>query len=293
MSIFVQVLKESTTIGLSKSIRALEEFSYQELAPGYSLLHWRNDDQVNRDERQLFRQYTTRSPLLDGVLERIARRGSGCEAQFEGVHAKGLLAAFLLDSLATSLPSDPVWQVARLRVCILEMDDIGEIHSTDENILHAATPHHVREHAPLFEARRRRLAASGRDIVEQRGSLLPRLRFCGDVEQALTHMAPSDPGLSWVRGRLFELNDRCAGWAEGEFPHHMLRGSPSRESETVHNNDELRGLRLFTCPDGQKRYFEWHLKYHAHNLRLHYFPKDDERLVLIGYIGPHLRTARY
>ena len=293
MSAFVQTLKESTRIGLSNSIRALEEFSYQELAPGYSLPHWRNDVRVNRDERQLFRQYTTRSPLLDGALERIVERWPGCEAHFEGALAKGLLAAFLLDSLAASLPSDPVWQVARLRVRILELDGNGEIGSTDQTILHAASPQHVREHAPLFEARRRQLADSGRNIVEQRESLLPRFRFCGNVEQALRDMGPNDPGLGWVRRSLFELNDRCAAWTEGEFQHDMLRGSPSRESETVGNNDELRRLRVFSSPDGQERYFEWHLKYHAQNLRLHYFPKNDERVVLIGYIGPHLRTARY
>jgi hypothetical protein len=106
MSTFVHMLAEATRIGLSRTVRTLEEFSYQELAPGYSVFQWRNDRQVNRDEQRLFRQYTTRSPLLDGALDEIARWEPGCEAQFGGVHAKGLLAAFLRDGLAASLLSD-------------------------------------------------------------------------------------------------------------------------------------------------------------------------------------------
>lgn len=293
MSVFVQTLAESKRVGLSLSIRVLEGFLCQELAPGYSVVHWRNDRQVNRDEQRLFRQFATRTPLLDGVLERIVQRHTGCEARFEGIDAKGLLAAFLLDDLAVSLASDEVWQASRLKASILELDEDGGLRSTDEVILHAASPGHVREHAALFEARRRDLAETGRDVVERREALLPRLRFCGNVEDTLIAMGPNDERLAWVRRGLFELNDYCSAWTEGEFPHGMLRGSPSIESESVDSNDELRRLRLFSCADGEQRYFRWHLKNKSLNLRLYYFPKDDEHIVLIGYIGPHLRTARY
>ena len=67
-----------------------------------------------------------------------------CEAKFEGIEAKGLLVAFLLDSLSVSLPSDPAWQTARLSVSILELDEGGDPVLTDEIILHAASPECVR-----------------------------------------------------------------------------------------------------------------------------------------------------
>ena len=126
MSTFVRTLAELASINPSRILRTLEEFSYQELAPNYWFVHWRNDRQVNRDERELFRLYTTKSPLLNDVLEQIVQRERGCEAKFEGIEAKGLLVAFLLDSLSVSLPSDPAWQTARLSVSILELDEGGD-----------------------------------------------------------------------------------------------------------------------------------------------------------------------
>ena len=293
MSTFVRTLAELASINPSRILRTLEEFSYQELAPDYSVVQWRNDRQVNRDERELFRLYTTKSPLLNDVLEQIVQRERGCEAKFEGIEAKGLLVAFLLDSLSVSLPSDPAWQTARLSVSILELDEGGDPILTDEIILHAASPECVRELAPLFEVRIRDHAASGRDIVEHKGMLLPKLRFCGNVEETLIGMGPNDPGFAWVRRSLLELNDHCRTWVEGEFRHSMLRGSPAPESQSVDDNDDLRRLRLFACADGKERYFRWHMKNKSLNLRLHYFPKNDEHIVLIGYIGPHLPTARY
>ena len=122
--------------------------------------------------------------------------------------------------------------------------------------------------------------------------LLPKLRFCGNVEETLIGMGPNDPGFAWVRRSLLELNDHCRTWVEGEFRHSMLRGSPAPESQSVDDNHDLHRLRLFAC-DEAKSGILMHMKNKSLDLRLHYFPKNDEHLVLILYIGPHLPTARY
>jgi hypothetical protein len=286
MEALVRTLAEASRNGFPRSLRTMEEFAYQELAPGYTLVQWRNDAAVERDVRQLFRQYTTRSPLLDGVLFEVRERARGCEARFEGVEGKGLLAAFLLDGLAASVPSDPIWRTARLSVRIIELEEDGRVRNV-------SSPAEVRELAPALNEARRLAARTGRQLVEQRLSLLPHLRFCGDVDTVLRGMGENDERLHWLRTRLFELNDVCASWAEGEFPHDSLAGRPSSESQSVNENEALRRLRLFTCDDGEVRYFERHLKNNFLNLRMYYFPKSDERIVLVGYIGRHLPTAQY
>jgi hypothetical protein len=280
-------------VGLPRSLRTLESFTVQELAPGYNLAQWRNDQQVDRDIRQLFRQYATKSPLLDGVLESVIERAGGCEATVEGCAGEGLLVAYLLDWIAISLPSDAVWDTARLSITFAEMTDGGGIDQIQDVLQHASTPQHISLHEPQLEAYRRTIARTGRELVEQIEHLLPRLRFCGHVIQALQDMGPNDPRFTWVRHCLFELNERCGHWVDGGFPHEGLRGCPSPESQAVANNQELRRLRVFRCPDGQERYFEWHLKHIGLNLRLHYFPEERERVVLVGYVGRHLPTALY
>jgi len=110
--------------------------------------------------------------------------------------------------------------------------------------------------------------------------LLPNIRFCDDAEAALSTAQQHDQAFSWMRRCLFELNDCCRRWSGGPFPHEELRCKPTPESESISNNPELRRLRTFVCPDGAKRYFQWHLKNFGRNLRLHYFPMKRKELSL-------------
>jgi hypothetical protein len=293
MEALVRTLAEASRSGFPHSLRTLEAFSYQELAPDYTMAQWRNDAAVERDLRQFFRRYATRSPLLDGVLHEVRERALGCEARFEGVEAKGLLAAFLLGDLAASVPSESVWRGTRLSVQITELEEDGRVSQTDEIVRNVSSALDVQEVAPEFTEARRLATTDGRHLVDHRPSLLPHLRFCGEVDAALSGLGENADRLRWVRARLFDLNDTCISWTQGEFPHHRLAGRPSLESQSVYENEYLRRLRLFRCDDGQVRYFEWHLKNNFLNIRLHYFPKTDERIVLVGYIGRHLPTSKY
>ena len=236
MNTLVQTLAATARIGLPRSLRTLESFAIQQITPDYNVAQWRNDSQVNRDLRQLFRSYVTKSPLLDGVLEALAERVRGCEGKFEGVECKGLLVAHLLDCLAISLPSDPAWGAAKLDIRIYELEASAGLLESNETVLHASTPEHVVEHTTEFQSRRRSLVATGRDLVERREQLLPNIRFCSNVEASVVDLGRNDPRLVWLERCLFELNDHCNNWSEGEFPHERLRSRAS--PNTVH-------LRLF------------------------------------------------
>ena len=59
-------------------------------------------------------------------------------------------------------------------------------------------------------------------------------------------------------------------------------------------------LREFTCPDGQKRSFAYHLKGMPGHWRIHIWAdvaadfgkmEDASKKILVGHIGPHLPTA--
>jgi hypothetical protein len=292
MDTLVRTLSATAKLGLPRSLRTLGSLSDQKIAPGYSVAQWRNDPQVNHELRQLFRLYSTKSPLLDGVLESFVDRARGCEGKFQGFECKGLLAAYLLDSVAISLPSDAAWRANKLEIVLSELDEDG-LNESAQPILHCSSPEHVAGHAAELTSRQRQIVATGRDLVENRDRLLPNIEFCHDSEVALSALGQNDPGLSWVRRCLFELNDYCAQWLMGPFHHEELRCRPTPESESVSNNPELRRLRTFVCPDGEIRYFQWHLKNIGRNLRLYYFPSEKEHIVIVGYIGPHLQTQRY
>jgi hypothetical protein len=289
----VQTLIATSRIGLSRSLRTFEDFSNQELAPGYYVYNWRNDPVVNADERRLFSSFITKSPLLDGLADSIMDRARGCEATFEGVAAKGLLVAFIQEFLAVSFASDAAWLVSRLEIQLSELDADGNLERGIQAVRHASRSADVDDLAEHFRSRQRREAVSGEDLVDRREELLPHVRFCGDVAQALRGIGRNDQRLGVLRRWLYELNDCCANWLHGPFPHGSLRARPSCESRTVYDNVGLRRLRMFRCPDGQERYFEWHMKNLGLNLRLHYLPTSEGHIVSIGYIGPHLPTQQY
>ena len=59
----------------------------------------------------------------------------------------------------------------------------------------------------------------------------------------------------------------------------------STESQSVKNNPDLNKFRLFTI-DGEKVYFDNHLKNLSNGYRIYFLKKDEK--IYIGYIGKHL-----
>lgn len=291
MGVLVRVLAEASRAGFPRSIRIVHELLYRELAPGYTLVQWRNDSAVNRDERRLWGLYSTRTPLLDGTLKEIVDRARCCQAFVDGVEGRGLLASLVLDALAISLPSDPAWSKQEVCVRLVELAENDELIESEEWLAHASEPEHLRLLGPRIQEERRGQVKSGRDLLLLGPQVLPNLRFCGDVPTTLAELGENDPQFGWVKRCLFELNDCCGRWDEMGFPHTTLRAKPSPESRSVWNDATLRAMRVFLCPDGQQLYFDWHMK--GPGIRLHYYPQDAQRIVLIGYIGRHLRTSLF
>jgi len=72
------------------------------------------------------------------------------------------------------------------------------------------------------------------------------------------------------------------------FNHHSLPFDHCNTAETVRNTPSLKREREFWLPNGQKKYFEQHIKMSS-GYRLHFFPDNETRQVYVGYIGPHLK----
>jgi hypothetical protein len=49
--------------------------------------------------------------------------------------------------------------------------------------------------------------------------------------------------------------------------------------------------RVFDCPDGQQRTFDWHMRCNPNEWRIHFSPERPR--IFVGYIGPHLPTVLF
>jgi hypothetical protein len=137
---------------------------------------------------------------------------------------------------------------------------------------------------------------SGKDLLSDFSQLFPGLRLCDKAESQLACWSASQNLLQQVTESLAALNRFSEKWANDEFAvysHENLNNSGlsrqvSGESETVRNNKKLRKQREFFLPTGIKVFFENHVKL-TKGYRIHFYPCNQEKIIYIGYIGPHLK----
>ena len=91
--------------------------------------------------------------------------------------------------------------------------------------------------------------------------------------------------------RLFELERYCQESTTGAFEPTRLSTKASPESQVTLN--QYGKERTFLCPDDIERTFSWHLRLTPGAWRLYFIPFPKTRKMIIGYIGPHLRTVKY
>jgi hypothetical protein len=135
---------------------------------------------------------------------------------------------------------------------------------------------------------------NGLDLIAQADRMYPKIEICEVAERQIRAMTGTEKYFCWVLDALDTANREMLAWNGGPFPHHMLPGKPAPESGSVMNNRRLRAMRCFRTRRGEDLPFEWHMKHKAENQRIHYLvdPKRS-RLLMIGYVGPHLPTPTY
>lgn len=302
MSRFIKTFVTATgTYKFNRIVRMQDEhINSLELAPDYPLARWRNDREVRREEREFLRVLKTKYPYL---VEHAKAEDAALtmECYWNNMPAVGLCAAFLLDTLAISLLSDPVWDTSRVEVMVQELDSEGEWFEYTEQVHNISTIHHLRELASWITQRQQaerkqqyQNIQTGAELWEQRSTLFPLLEFCSVVQEHLHMHAPQHNDLKAISQRLLYLEQYSQRWQEsgGNFDTEHLPGNASPESPATLQHGVYGPQRRFQCPDGEKRTFSWHMKM-PDGWRLYFYPDESRHVIIIGYIGPHLKTVKH
>ena len=286
MTDLVQTLRSAMLHGTKGVLRTQSGFRGLVLADGYPFDRWANDGYVDRDARFFLLQLTTKAPYCQDHAA-LEDRVRGVECRFSGCAALGLGVAHLLDTLAVSLASDPIWDAWQLWLQCEELREGAEIACSTEQVHHACFPDHVIRNALWIKERLRGDVRSGRELWERRDELLPSLQFCDSVKHQLEELIPLL--VPAVARHLFALDSYCRDWTAGGFNPSEIPLTISMESEPTLAQYGLE--RTFTCPDGVSRLFNWHSKGTPGPFRIHFVPAGPGELI-IGYVGRHLRTVR-
>jgi hypothetical protein len=288
MAGLVQTVKSAMLHGVKGALRTRSSLYGTILSEGYQFERWANDRTVNADERLFLLRLTTRSPywLGDILLE---NRVGVSECCFDWNPAMGLGVAFLLDTLAVSLASNSIWDEWLIPLNCAELTTDGDISYSDEVVHHASAPLHVEQNATWIQQRLRGDLHSGRELWDRREEVLPSLEFCPGVQTQLETLAPEL--LSAVVRHLSALQTYCSTWTSGGFNKDAIPLTISVESEST--LARFGAERTFVCHDGIPRTFSLHTKGTPGPFRIYLLAEAQPGKLTIGYIGPHLPTARF
>lgn len=296
MSDLMQTVLLAAKYGVRSIIRTQSNLDSEELALNYPIARWRNDSNVDIELRRFFRLLVTKSPFLEDISNQDIERSVSLSDFFHNKdQAIGLGVAYWLDALPISLRSEPRWYDSHLQIRIAQIDDSGEMTDTVEEIIHASTDDHIREHLGWINDRLRKddqiSVRDGMAIWKHKEDWFPCLYFSEKVEEQLQTLPRGNLLLMPIMKRLHELEDFCKSWHEGPFDHNNMLSKVTNESDAT--MEMYGGERTFRCYDGTPRTFRWHVRLTPGAWRLYFYPLPEERKLIIGYIGPHLRTVHF
>jgi len=270
---------------IKRKLRAESDFNYLLLAPNYLLVQWRNDPNVDLEARRFLKALQDKN---DPPLPDLADLGT--EVRYRGEKAIGLNYAFVFNALALSLRSDSQWDCSRIELEVTLIDDNEELITTNENVIHASCQDHAQEHADWIKNYTCKEVRDGLELWNRKDELFPNLIFCEAVSEQVQSLGAENPILQLVKNRLSKFEEYCKSWTEEAFNPKSL-GNVSPESQITLQNPKYRKERTFICPDGMERVFSLHAKLSS-GWRIYFFP-NEERKMIIGYVGPHLPTVKY
>jgi len=270
-----------------------------ELAPGYFWREWfgkyKNDNNFKEMIRS-FKSMLTQTPLfkaedVGGSLELFDVRETKTDR-----HYSALRATLWYESLLCSFPSQSPWNANPLSVIVESCDSFGTMHEENKeltNVFNMAIWEVIK--VSLIQDRDRNVR-KGKELWAQCKKEYPYLQFCGKCPSQLQNWSSGLVVLNQAKECFYQLNLYAEKMTKRQvkgYSHQQLRGQGllhevSGESSSVRNDHKKKEQRMFYTPDGRKEFFEKHAKL-ANGFRLHFFPKPQNGIIYIGYIGPHLK----
>lgn len=287
MTGLVKTLVSAASYGIGKSLRTQENFYAMELAPNYTLSNWLTDNAVTKEEQSFLRTLSTKIPYLAGLeSSAIAEEAKISDFSFQGQPASGLGISYLLDGLAVSILSSNIWDRSVITLTMAQLDQSGNITEEDVLVKHSARPSHLPEHQQWITTRRQDELRDVNDLWYRRQEFFPSLHFCEAVRDQIINLNPTNPAFRQIKKRMFEFQNYCNGWNDGPFAPDRLPSRTTTESSATLNRYSQQ--RTFRCPDGIDRVFSWHIRLTPGAWRIYFYPEENNKIIFIGYIGPHL-----
>lgn len=263
-----------------------------ELAVGYTISDWWAS--ADRDRRMLLLEIAPKTDFPHEVG--VALRDRFYLSEFlheDGVSreredARGLGAAFLLDGIAVSIPSEEQWQATRIPIRHMWLDERGTERGRDVEVLNLSGLNDgERVNDSLLEKRQHGLMGQLSSLPARKRECFPHLVFGLDVDGHIADLPTAFLG-TLVR-KLILLDDAARTWRR--TPTMTFPTLSDCRSESKPTMDKYGDLRVYRDPEGVDRTYKLHCA--LGDYRIHFRIMHEPRCLEIGYVGKHLPTKRF
>jgi len=189
--------------------------------------------------------------------------------------------AYLLDSLAVSLPSEDIWNFHQLYLNTQWLEENGELDTKKVQISHAAQPDHIPQLAGWISSRLATAVADSQNLWGQKHTLFPHLTFCEAISAQICPLHRGTPLFRQIVKRIFEIEVYCVAWHGGPFQPEQLPFKATVDSEATLRQYETE--RTFSCQEAGAVTFSWHGRLTPAAWRIYFDPAIGPGRMRIGY----------
>nr|WP_321376484.1 hypothetical protein [uncultured Bacteroides sp.] len=256
-----------------------------QLMNDYSIGQWIEDENVDGDLKSKFLSIVSTSPLVN--REEISRFESE-NCYYEGQLGAGIKAALFYNTFCINFFIGNYVDKISLPIKHEYISD-GELKNDDEIIKCFTTSSDVLKHKDWFLNFQNENLQRSKDLWDKRTEFFPNLILCEAVKSQISRLGKST-NLTNIIERLRALNEVASSWTTGDFNYQQINDSYrlTIHPESTLTLDNYKQCRIFSLPDKRKELFDLHII--TGNLRIHFYPDNNEKKIYIGYIGHHLKT---
>lgn len=285
----VTVIRNLSHLRESDPIVSSQTLWDRQVCEGYTVHHLLND--IGRDQMIWFKHLVRKGPYIESILDNSLAYHE-CLFGQEDVTSTSLAGAIFLEGTLSSLQDTDRFSSEHISLKYRE----GDLPFNDYSVWNAFDPGNIDQLVRKISTDIIENLSSWNDFWERRSALFPELSFCECVKEQLQRLSFSVTNVKIIRRHLTAMDGYCKRIREeqaGFTPDYTAMGIRA-SGESPKTLARYGYQREFECPDGRVRLFSWHTKQYGKNLRIHFYPPDEETdILIIGYIGPHLDTIKF
>jgi hypothetical protein len=279
---FSMILNYLRDKGYYKSIRSMVDIKSLDIVEGTNLQKLLGEIRDRDMRRRVTSLFTNKVIPFEYPISPTGEELGLIEYRYLDERVDEIGYADIFQTLLISFNSDEKWDKDRLTLKKIILEESGDYIEQEVEIYNASRSEHLEDNLEIFEKiDNEKIESLTKNFKEVYRTIFKKLEFSVDVIKDIDYLDKRILRDAIVILYQLEIDKKKIS----DFTY-------TGESESVMNNPELREKRKFKMENGEEYYMFQHIKNLPDGNRIYFYKKSEEK-IYIGYIGKHLKTAKY